>query len=167
MKNLFFFLFLASVNFFISCQTLTYKDFGIEEQLWIFANDIIENPDKIKDLKTNYPDLYNEDYIYKKLSNTSIETVYIDNLISYIKFDFANRGGSSQLKMSGFGSSNVDDYKKDIKYQGLKLEELFGFCIVKRGKGITYDFIKHGGKYYILYIGKFTVYSGNIPRYDD
>jgi len=125
-----------------------------------FANDIIVHPDKIMDLKNNYPKLYDDNFIGDVLRDTVKDK-------SYIKDDFVKKKYCSIIIGTGFNPYDVDNYKKHIKYQGLTKDELFGFGIDKRGKGISFEFIKHEGKYYILKIGRYRMYSGNDPMYDD
>lgn len=172
MKKNIFILFIAIVLHLTSCYTLTYKDYDIkeydiEERLWKFAVDILENPDKIRNLKNNYPDIYNEEYIYDKLRETSKDANEINELMSYIKNDFANRNYNTEIGRLDFNPYGVDDYKKHIKYQELKRDELYGFFIEKRGKGIRFVFLRNNNKYYILRFTNYTVYSGNSPKYDD
>ncbi len=141
--------------YILSCRTYTYQDYGIEKNLWIFANDILENPYKIKDIKKNYPDLYDEQYIGDLFSDSAKDTAYINQLISFIKDKFSGMNYNTKIDILGYNPGEEELFRKHIKYQGLTLSEIYGFGIRRNDQGIEFEFIKNNGKYYFCRAGMY------------
>ncbi len=57
---------------------------SIPEKLRNFADDITTNPQKLRNLKGNFPDFYNPDCISKDLT----DSITVDELVNFINLDF-------------------------------------------------------------------------------
>jgi hypothetical protein len=156
-----------------SCHIYSYKDFEIKDNLWNFADDVIRNPDKIRDIKNNYPDLYDERFISNTFYSTTGDTTYINELINTIKNNFHGNGIKSYKNISigsliisthiyqnGYQYIDEEDYKKSINYNKFKYTDLYGFSIASENKiGIRFTFIKYDNKFYICYFGYYYLES--------
>lgn len=146
------------------CSTYTPEYYDINKELWIFANDIIEHPENLRVLKEKYPNIIDDKYFVDSLRSQ----YYIDSLIRYIKIDFSKRKGKKIVPHAGFTYLDVENFNTILKYFKLfSKDELYGFGIEKRGKGIKFVFIKVKERYYLSNVHKYTMYSGNDPMYSD
>lgn len=150
--------------FSVGCNTYTTEYYDINKELWIFANDIVENPENLRVLKEKYPNILDDRYFVDSLYSR----VYLDSLIQYIKIDFKKRTGKKVVPHAGFTNLDVKNFNTILKYFKLfSKDELYGFGIEKRGKGVLFVFIKVKERYYLSNVQKYTMYSGNDPMYSD
>ncbi|MCE5304903.1 MAG: hypothetical protein ABFD00_02315 [Chloroherpetonaceae bacterium] len=119
-----------------------------------FSVDIINNPDKLDDIKRFYPEQYKEEYIYMDILDSISQR---KELIKYIQENYTKIQANDTIMVVslGFNQSEITDLKEHIKYQGVKLDEMFGFAIMKnKQRGIGFYFICRDGKYYFCSISK-------------
>lgn len=129
------------------CNTYTPEYNNIDKDLWYFANDIIEHPENLKVLKEKYPNFIDDRFLNDSLRSQN----FIDSLIHYINYDFKLRKGKKIVSNAGFTSQSVRNYNTQLKkYRIFSKDELYGFCIEKRGEGIKFVFIKSNEKYFLF-----------------
>ncbi|GEM_PF-3921656 len=162
-----------------SCKTFNY---GEIESVLPIGFDIIENPDKIKDIKNNYPAMYDERYLDNRMKDTS----YIRKLIDFIQYEFRFSGAfinAKYIEVLGSDLSEIDTSKlpeSELKYMNyihkqqekrlkiikehtnlddIKVSDVREYILIKRNyvkpsPGVRFIFYKDRitGKYYINYV---------------
>ena len=130
-----------------ACSTYTYKDMNIDENLWLFANDILANPAKLSNIKEYYPELVNDTLLEKGMK----DSIEIENLINKIIY-FDNLWRRSILFYDVLYDANIKHYRKLEQYKSLKVQDLLGFGFQKGDNFIVFEFIKRYDKYFLFYI---------------
>jgi len=128
------------------------------------CKDIIENPEKIYDLKSNYPKYYVDEYIdtdMKDTINLKFLYHYIDTLfnrhIDTLYEEFSGRDNPYPKLVARY--MNKSDYK-ELFYAFINKDirdniELYEINFWKNNKyGMHFILIKYINKYYIFYIGR-------------
>ncbi len=121
----------------------------IPEKLRNFADDITSNPQKLRNLKDNYPELYNP-YCMARYLYISDE---IDELVNYISLDYNNLKEDPVYWVNSTDKYFVDLAKERAKCNcGIDSSNLYIFNLSKTGYGIKFWFVKCDSNYKIFYI---------------
>jgi hypothetical protein len=115
--------------------------YGIDSNVEFLINDVYENPEKLRDIKGNYPEFYDSSLIYKNLK----DSIYLNKLIKSIK-NFNKEGGDNELiyttpsgNLEGYG------YPKNIN---IEISKRYGVLLFKKEH-------HRGGKFfYFLFVNE-------------
>lgn len=132
-----------------SCSTYTYKDMNIDENLWLFANDILANPAKLNNIKEYYPELINDTLLYNDMKDSTKINELINGILDFNKLDY-----NVKYFIQGFYDNNLIYYRTLKQYEKITVQDLTGFGFQKENELISFVFIKDTKKYYLFYITK-------------
>lgn len=130
-----------------ACSTYTYKDMNIDDNLWLFANDIISNPEKLNNIKIYYPELINDTLLRGDMKDSS----EINNLINQIN-DFNKLDCDVKYFIQGFYDNNLIYYRTLNQYKNITVQDITGFGFQKENELISFVFIQDTENYYLFYI---------------
>jgi hypothetical protein len=137
-----------------SCRTYYIK---VDKRLESFANDVIEHPEKLRDIKNNYPEYYNEKYIDESLLTSS----YVSRLISYINNEYKKIDEGIIICDASYSNASIK-YLNSIsrKKYDFTSDEVIGFAFYKEkaNRGVEFAIIHpDSSHFYIFKIGKFFI----------
>jgi len=137
----------------ISFLLLTSCGGNIDFSLKDFALDLIDNPSKIKDLKANYPQLYNDSVLFFKMKDTS----YMEKMMQYMKVDFGKIEANNDIFRVGTHKGYLGIFESQGKKYGYDYnfnpDSVYCFFICKKNQCIDFMFYTKDSKKYIFYIG--------------
>ncbi|MGA2297418.1 MAG: hypothetical protein ABSG15_07725 [FCB group bacterium] len=132
----------------IICGCSTYES-TVDKNLRHLAYDILQNPEKLRNIKKYYPEYYNQDYISKHF----LDTIKVNESIKLIKDKFSERINNLVWIPVLFGQLDLINFKKEIRNQNLTLENLYSFDLCYKGEGTRFIFVKINNDYFIINIG--------------
>ena len=140
------------IAFFFSFSSIYSEDY-VNETLLCIAAKLIEKPDRIFDLKNNFPDNYNEKYLHKMMKDTT----RLRECANYIDSLFQRKYAPSWIGIGGDfevynGQRRKIDKKNDInKKDSLEIESIW---INKNNYGFMIEAIIENNIFYIRFISK-------------
>jgi hypothetical protein len=145
--------------------SITAFEDSAEQRLINIGKDIIEHPEKIYNLKNNFPECYKDEYIAKEIKDTNLLKLYynyIDSLF-HRNIDTLLNGTNPNQKIE---VKKVDKGEFEYFYRNKVNKEIwdrielyninfwkdkhYGFCVC---------FIKDEGKYYLFELYNFYIQS--------
>ncbi|MFA6571404.1 MAG: hypothetical protein WCT77_09220 [Bacteroidota bacterium] len=140
--------------------TISCKDTD-KEKLYEIANDIILHPEKVLDLKSNYPDYYNPKYIDKFMQ----DSIKLHKLYQYIDTLFQK---SNHDYKSTFELFEKDKYigicKNRMNFDRNEKLNIYQLTIWKNYDiGLQIIFFDVDDNYYISYVGELR----NLDNWED
>ncbi len=124
-------------------------DDDINQELKEIGLKIIEKPELLLDLKSNFPEYYSDSLIYDKMK----ESNYLNNLIYEIN-KFKNIKSNIKALRLGTFQEYLDHYKKAGYKYDLSPDNIYAFFMLKNDIGIGFYFLIKDNKYIIFYIKK-------------
>lgn len=122
-------------------------DDEIDETMKNIVMDLIDNPDKLRDIPKYYPQYYNSEYfhVFNK------DTVYINKLICFLKNDYNKIKSRVRIYRVGDDKRYFDDL--GIKYN-FDSVQMFSYTFVKENDCFDITFLKKDTNLYIFYYRK-------------
>ena len=109
------------ILFLFSC------DDKIDDRLKKIVFDIIENPDKLRDLKTVYPEFVDDKYLYLLMN----DKLYIDRNIKELKESFNKNTSGFIIDKVGI-EARIEEFRE--KGYNINLNDTFCYYFCKNGK---------------------------------
>jgi hypothetical protein len=122
--------------------------YHVNSKVKYFINDIYENPEKLRDIKNNYPEFYDSTIIYKHFK----DTVYINKVIKFINNKFQKIVATKKYitvdmegQLSNYGYPKGFDIPMEKRYDvSLEKDKIYlEFFFVKEDDG-TYKIFDLG-----------------------
>lgn len=120
----------------------------IYKQLHSIGMEIINEPDRVLNLKSYYPEYYNDSIIYAILK----DTVYLKTLRDEIKYEFNTIDKSINTFASGTTQSYLDMFTEVGYTYKVKPEDVYNYSFQKDNICVTIQVIKKDNKFYFFHI---------------
>jgi hypothetical protein len=141
MKSIIFYLLILFS--LISCIRFSKIDKDIDARILEFGEEIVKNPEKLYDIKNNFPKIYNEEYTRTRLKDHLV----IDYLINFIKESFKNNTFAEFSRQKDIWP--FDDYNKNI-LAGIDKQNIYCYELLYIPKGLVLLFVKKGADIYLI-----------------
>ncbi len=131
----------------------------IERQISKFADDIIENPEQIENLRQYHSALINENFLTKEMLDS--------NYLKTLKIEL---GKNFKRNSSGFHLYKVDDFsvKEFCKENGIKdCNFILGYVYLKKALGIDMYIYVNDDNLYLVRFGSTFIRTELEKIYDD
>ncbi len=139
-------LLLMVVASLLSCSSI---DKSIPKNLVDFIFDVTENPEKLYDIRSYYPDLYDSNCIDYDM----MDSIRTEDLVEFIKYDYNDE--KANYHMYGFNINNSELIKRKRNCAFIKMtDNYYHVSLGKKIYGLTFYFIKFDSVYKFDYIWK-------------
>ncbi len=143
MKNLVFIG--ISILFLVSCSIFRPDKEYIEPEIQAFGDEIIDHPEKLRDIKNNFPDLYCEKY----LSSNMIPSQNINGIIQDIERTFEKKT-YGEFSKEKYYEWEIPRIYSDMNLSG---HNFHSYLILNSPEGIQVVFIRKDELFYLHNIG--------------